>query len=166
MDDAAPGAAVRRAALTMRTLPFLLASVVLTGCTPAGPDPEEADVSRRVRNRFFLREDAAVTRQEPGPHAGTGQTTAYRYFNEVSDARVIFRKRALHPGASIGMHVLSHDEVYYVLSGRGELRVDDERAEVGPGSAVFMHEGADVGIRQLGAEDLVIIIAYPPADAH
>lgn len=79
---------------------------------------------------------------------------------------MIFRKRALHKGASIGMHVLTHDEVYYVVSGRGELRVDDTKREVGPNTAVFMHAGADVGIRQLGAEDLVVIVSYPPATAH
>jgi hypothetical protein len=43
------------------------------------------------------------------------------------------------------------------------LTVDDSKVEVGPNSATFMHEGADVGIRQLGAEDLVLIVAYPPA---
>ena len=49
-----------------------------------------------VRNRFFLNEDAQVQRSEPGPHEGTGATTAYRYFDDVPDAGVIFRKRALH----------------------------------------------------------------------
>ena len=127
---------------------------------------QETQDSRHVRNRFFLKYDAQVKRTEPGPHEGTGTTTAYRYFDDVPDARVIFRKRALHKGASIGMHVLEHDEVYYVVSGRGELRVDDRKVEVGPDSAVFMHEGADVGIRQLGDADLVVIVAYPPADAH
>jgi hypothetical protein len=28
---------------------------------------------------------------------------------------------------------------------------------------VFMHEGADVGIWQDGDEELVLIVAYPPA---
>ena len=143
---------------------LLLVCAWLSACS--GGTGSDVDASRHVRNRYFLREDAAVTKTEPGPHEGTGQTTAYRYFDDVPDARVIFRKRALHPGASIGMHVLSHDEVYYIVSGRGELSVDDSRVEVGPNSAVFLHEGADVGIRQLGEEDLVIIVAYPPADAH
>lgn len=139
--------------------------LVLAACAPEAPTPPSAqpEASRHVRNRFFYREDSAVTREEPGPHEGTGTTTAYRYFDDVTDAKVIFRKRALHPGASIGMHVLSHDEVYYVVSGRGELKVDDTTVEVGPGSATFMHEGADVGIRQVGDEDLVVIVAYPPA---
>lgn len=121
-----------------------------------------AEPSRHVRNRFFLRRDAEVTRVEPGPHEGTGKTTAHRYFDDVPDARVIFRKRALHKGASIGMHVLTHDEVYYIVSGRGLLTVDDTQREVGPETAIFMHEGADVGIEQLGDEDLVLIVSYPP----
>jgi mannose-6-phosphate isomerase-like protein (cupin superfamily) len=120
--------------------------------------------SRHVRNRFFLKQDGDVMRVEPGPHEGTGKTTAYRYFDDVPDARVIFRKRALHRGASIGMHVLAHDEVYYIVSGRGVLKVDDTEREVGPNTAIFMHEGADVGIRQIGDEDLVLIVAYPPAE--
>ncbi|HEY6644975.1 cupin domain-containing protein [Povalibacter sp.] len=145
---------------------LILATVafgLLTACSGDSPQPASAEASRHVRNRYFLREDAAVTREEPGPHEGAGTTTAYRYFDDVADAKVIFRKRALHPGSSIGMHVLTHDEVYYVVSGRGELSVDDTKVDVGPNSATFMHEGADVGIRQIGDEDLVLIIAYPPA---
>jgi len=125
-----------------------------------------ADASRHVRNRFFVRTDAESKRVEPAPHEGTGTTTAYRYFDDVKDARVIFRKRALPKGASIGMHVLTHDEVYYVVSGRGEVTVDDTKRQVGPDTAIFMHEGADVGIRQSGEQDLVLIVSYPPADAH
>jgi mannose-6-phosphate isomerase-like protein (cupin superfamily) len=125
-----------------------------------------AEQSRHVRNRFFVRTDSQSAKVEPAPHAGTGTTTAYRYFDDVTDARVIFRKRALPKGASIGMHVLSHDEVYYIVRGRGELTVDDTKRQVGPDTAIFMHEGADVGIRQIGNEDLVLIVSYPPPTAH
>ena len=123
-----------------------------------------AETTRHVRNRFFVKTDAQSAHTESGPHEGAGTTTAYRYFDEVKDARVIFRKRALHAGASIGMHVLTHDEIYYIVSGHGELKVDDTRREVGADTAVFMHEGADVGIRQLGEQDLVVIVSYPPAN--
>ena len=123
------------------------------------------EASRHVRNRFWVREDAAVTKVEPAPHDGRGNSTAYRYFDDVPDQRVIFRKRALHKGSAIGMHVLTHDEVYYVVSGRGRLRVDDRQVEVGPNTAVFMHEGADVGIWQEGDDELVLIISYPPSSS-
>jgi mannose-6-phosphate isomerase-like protein (cupin superfamily) len=132
------------------------------GCARSS-DPEAAEVSRHVRNRFFVREDAAVAKVEAAPHGNLGDSTAYRYFDDVTDARVIFRKRALHKGSGIGMHMLEHDEVYYVVSGRGRLRVDDREVKVGPNTAVFMHEGADVGIWQEGDDELVVIVAYPPA---
>jgi mannose-6-phosphate isomerase-like protein (cupin superfamily) len=132
------------------------------GCARSS-DPEAAEVSRHVRNRFFVREDAAVAKVEAAPHGNLGDSTAYRYFDDVTDARVIFRKRALHKGSGIGMHMLEHDEVYYVVSGRGRLRVDDREVKVGPNTAAFMHEGADVGIWQEGDDELVLIVAYPPA---
>lgn len=101
--------------------------------------------------------------EEPAPHGGVGKTTAYRYFDEVKDAGVIFRKRALHPGSANGLNVLKHDEVFYVLSGRGELEVDGERLALEPGTAVFIYQGAAIRLQQLGADELVVIIAYPPA---
>jgi mannose-6-phosphate isomerase-like protein (cupin superfamily) len=103
---------------------------------------------------------------EPAPHQGVGNTTAYRYFDELKDAGVIFRKRALHPGSANGLNVLKHDEVFYVLSGRGELDVDGTLLTLEPGVAVFIYRGAGIRLRQTGAEDLVVIIAYPPAGAH
>ena len=38
---------------------------------------------RHVRNRFCVREDAAVAKVEPAPHDGGGESTAYRYFDDV-----------------------------------------------------------------------------------
>jgi mannose-6-phosphate isomerase-like protein (cupin superfamily) len=141
------------------TVALAIAVVLGTGLVLA------AEQGRHIRNRFFLKHDREVMKVEAGPHDGAGKTTAYRYFDDVKDARVIFRKRALHKGASIGMHVLTHDEVYYVVSGKGELTVDDTTREVSSDTAVFMHEGAAVGIRQVGDADLVVIVSYPPA-AH
>jgi mannose-6-phosphate isomerase-like protein (cupin superfamily) len=145
----------------MRKLAIVGLATALVSAACAQPEVKDAPY---VRNRFFVRNDAEVARVETPPHQGAGQSTAYRYFDDVSDAKLIFRKRALHRGASIGMHALKHDEVYYVVSGAGEVRVDDRRVEVGPGAAIFMYEGADVGIWQKGEEDLVLIIAYPPAE--
>ena len=69
--------------------------------------------------------------------------------------------RVLHRGAAIGLHVLSHDEVYYVLSGQGDVTSDAVTKRVGPGGAAYLYSGANVGIAQVGDEDLVLIISYP-----
>ena len=71
-----------------------------------------------------------------------------------------FRKRALHKGAAIGAHAIDHDEVYYVLSGQGEVEADGVKAPLTPGMAAYLRTGQKVGIRNLGAEPLVLIISY------
>ena len=69
-------------------------AVLATIACARSPEPQsQAPVaSRHVRNRFWVREDAAVTKVEPAPHDGGGDSTAYRYFDDVPDQRVIFRE--------------------------------------------------------------------------
>lgn len=108
-------------------------------------------------------DERQVVRQEPPPHGNIGMSTAFRISDAVPNRTMEFRKRALHVGAAIGEHVIDHDEVYYVLSGKGEVVSDGEKAQLTPGMATYLYSGAKVGIRQLGAEPLVIIISYPVA---
>jgi mannose-6-phosphate isomerase-like protein (cupin superfamily) len=106
-------------------------------------------------------DEAAVISQEPPPHGAIGMSTAYRISDAIPSRTMEFRKRALHPGAAIGKHVIAHDEVYYVLSGEGEVASDGQTALLKAGMAAYLYSGANVGIRQLGQESLVLIISYP-----
>jgi mannose-6-phosphate isomerase-like protein (cupin superfamily)/lysophospholipase L1-like esterase len=98
---------------------------------------------------------------QPGPHGGAGETTAYPFFADAPGLNFIFRKRVLHAGAGIGLHQHDHDEIYYVISGRGIYTLDGREHEVGPGHALLVRTGSTHGIRQVGAADLELIIAYP-----
>ena len=110
----------------------------------------------------LVERDADVAKREPGTHNGGGETIGYSFFTKASDPALIFRKRALHPGSGIGLHKQEVDEVYYVLSGSGELTLDGEKRAIGPGTAILTRPGSTHSLKQVGAEDLVIIIAYPP----
>ena len=66
----------------------------------------------------------------------------------------------LKPGSGIGYHEQKEDEVYIVLSGKGVMTLDDKPTEVGPGTAILTRPGSSHGLKQVGNEDLVIIIAY------
>jgi mannose-6-phosphate isomerase-like protein (cupin superfamily) len=90
-------------------------------------------------------------------------STAFRISDAVPNRTMEFRKRALHVGAAIGEHVIEHDEVYYVLSGEGEVVSDGKTARLKSGFAAYLYSGAKVGIRQLSKAPLVLIIAYPVA---
>ncbi|MGJ4802724.1 GDSL-type esterase/lipase family protein [Luteimonas sp. SDU82] len=105
--------------------------------------------------------DIAVV--QPGPHGGQGSTTAYPFFADATGFDLVFRKRALHPGATIGAHVNDKDEIYYVLSGRGELTLNGAVREVGAGDAILTRNGDSHALRQLGDEDLVIFIVFDEA---
>ena len=101
--------------------------------------------------------------QQPGPHEGEGTTTAYPFFADATGFDLVFRKRALHPGATIGAHVNDKDEIYYVLSGRGALTLNGATREVGPGDAILTRNGDSHALRQLGDDDLVIFIVFDEA---
>jgi mannose-6-phosphate isomerase-like protein (cupin superfamily) len=103
-----------------------------------------------------------VVRQEAPPHGAIGMSTAYRISDVVPQPRTMeFRKRVLHKGAVIGLHPIAHDEVYYVLSGEGEVTSDGVSQRLRPGMAAYLYNGAVVGIRQIGRKPLSLIISYP-----
>jgi mannose-6-phosphate isomerase-like protein (cupin superfamily) len=101
--------------------------------------------------------------REPPPHHGTGMSSAWRISDRVPNRNMEFRKRALDPGATIGLHVLRHDEVYYVVAGTGIVTSDGVQKPLSAGMAAYLYRGANVGIAQTGVEPLVLIISYPVA---
>ena len=112
------------------------------------------------RGGFIVEHDADVRRTEPGTHNGGGETVGYPFFAKAPKLALVFRKRALKKGSGIGYHLQHEDEIYYVLSGRGMMTVDDKSFEVGPGAAVLTRPGSSHGLKQIGDEDLVILINY------
>jgi mannose-6-phosphate isomerase-like protein (cupin superfamily) len=109
---------------------------------------------------FILERDADVARNEPGTHNGGGETIGYSFFAKAPNLRLVFRKRTLKPGSGIGYHEQKEDEIYYVLSGRGVMTIDGKSFDVTPGDAVLTRPGSSHGLKQAGAEDLVIMINY------
>lgn len=60
-------------------------------------------------------------------------------------------------------HSLATSEVYYILSGRGEMHIDQEVQPVEPGDAVYIPPNAKQFIRNLDEEPLVFICIVDPA---
>lgn len=106
-------------------------------------------------------DEREVMRREPVPHGAIGMSTAYRISDAAPGRSMEFRKRVLDVGAAIGPHPIDHDEVYYVLSGQGEVASDNATRKLTPGMAAYLYKGAIVGIKQIGDEPLALIISYP-----
>jgi mannose-6-phosphate isomerase-like protein (cupin superfamily) len=67
------------------------------------------------------------------------------------------------PGWKSRRHRLKTDEVYYILSGRGRMHVDEESAEVGPGDALEIPPGSVQWIENIGPDELSFLCIVDPA---
>ena len=76
-----------------------------------------------------------------------------------------FEHNSLQPGGVIGEHVHTRtEEIYFVVSGRGEMTFDGETFEVEPGDLIMTPLNGRHGIRNLGDEPLEFVVAeaLPP----
>jgi mannose-6-phosphate isomerase-like protein (cupin superfamily) len=135
-------------------------SVVLVVAIMAASWSQASAVPQVKPGGYILERDADVAKNEPGTHNGGGETIGYSFFAKAPGLKLVFRKRALKPGAGIGYHEQKEDEIYYVLSGRGVMTIDGKSFEVTPGTAVLTRPGSSHGLKQSGDEDLVILINY------
>ena len=63
------------------------------------------------------------------------------------------------PGTSIGLHAHTKDEeLYIILSGSGEMSVDDVRRPVGPGDICLTREGHRHALYNTGKEDMHLYV--------
>ena len=113
-----------------------------------------------AKGGYIIQRDADIQKAEPGTHNGGGQTIGYSFFDQTPGMHFVFRKRLFKPGSGVCYHEQHEDEVYYVLSGHGVMTLDDKPIEIGPGTAVLTRPGSSHGLKQTGAEDLVVLISY------
>jgi len=69
----------------------------------------------------------------------------------------------LAPGESSTRHSLKTSEVYFILTGKGLMHIDDEQREVAPGAAVYIPPNALQHIKNTGSEPLVFLCIVDPA---
>ena len=68
------------------------------------------------------------------------------------------------PGtASLEHYHTEAEEVYFVLSGRGGIRVEGETRSIGPGDVVVIVPGERHKVWQEGEGDLVLLVSCAPA---
>ncbi len=69
----------------------------------------------------------------------------------------------LEPGKTIEDHIDPYEEIYFILSGKGMMRVDDQVKEVKPGDAVWLPKGVSHGLQNhTGAPCQILVAAATP----
>jgi len=69
----------------------------------------------------------------------------------------------LKPGKISYPHALKTSEVYFILSGQGEMHIDDESSLVTVGDTIYIPPHAKQYIKNIGTEDLKFICIVDPA---
>jgi mannose-6-phosphate isomerase-like protein (cupin superfamily) len=94
---------------------------------------------------------------------------------ERAQAGKLYREFLRVPSLSVGLYVLpaggtdpqkphKEDEVYYVVRGRGRMRVADEEQVVKAGSVIFVAARVDHCFFEV-SEELEVLVFFAPAES-
>lgn len=101
------------------------------------------------------------------PEFIAGDGTRLRELLHPDKQDIALRYSLAHAIVPVGQvsvpHALTTSEVYYILSGVGEMHINDETQRVEPGDAVYIPPNARQFIRNVGEEPLVFICMVDPA---
>lgn len=96
-----------------------------------------------------------------------GDNTQLRELLHPDKQPIALRYSLAHAVVPVGQtsidHSLTTSEVYYILSGQGEMHINDEVQAVGPGDAIYIPSNARQFIHNIGQEPLVFICIVDPA---
>ena len=96
-----------------------------------------------------------------------GDSTYLRELLHPDKQPLALRYSLAHATLPVGQtslpHSLKTSEVYYILSGSGEMHIDGETQMVEPGDAVYIPPNARQFIYNCGSEPLVFICIVDPA---
>lgn len=101
------------------------------------------------------------------PEFEAGDGTVLRELLHPDKQAIALRYSLAHAIVPVGQtslpHALKTSEVYYILSGQGEMHIDSEHQVVEPGDAVYIPPNARQFIHNSGTEPLVFICLVDPA---
>lgn len=101
------------------------------------------------------------------PEFTAGDGTLLRELLHPDKQAIALRYSLAHAIVPVGQtslpHALTTSEVYYILSGQGEMHINDECRSVEPGDTVYIPPNAKQFIHNNGTEPLVFICLVDPA---
>lgn len=116
--------------------------------------------AKKLIGAYIFEHEDDIGIKQSAPHKGGGETIGYNFFSKAEDLKLVFKKRVLKPGSAIGYHPQKEDEIYYIISGTGEMQMNGKVFPVKAGDAILTRPGSSHGLKQTGSDDLTIIINY------
>jgi mannose-6-phosphate isomerase-like protein (cupin superfamily) len=101
------------------------------------------------------------------PEFIAGDSTLLRELLHPDKQQLELRYSLAHATLPVGetsqLHSLKTSEVYYILTGKGEMHINQETQIVEPGDAVYIPPNAQQFIHNCGDEPLIFICIVDPA---
>jgi len=101
------------------------------------------------------------------PEFTAGDGCALRELLHAGKGKFAFRYSLAHavvqPGQTTARHALRTSEVYYILEGRGRMRIGADSGEVAAGDAIDIPPDAEQCISNTGEGPLVFLCIVDPA---
>ena len=84
--------------------------------------------------------------------------------NDAVDTNLSIAHAVLEPGKSSLPHIINKSiEIYYILDGKGEMHIDQEKQVVTKGQAIYIPSNARQWIKNIGDSNLKFLcIVSPP----
>lgn len=79
------------------------------------------------------------------------------------DLRYSLAHAVVPPGQTSKPHALKTSEVYYILTGIGEMHINADSQQVEPGDAIYIPPNATQFIRNISSEPLIFLCIVDPA---
>lgn len=108
--------------------------------------------NRRARMRLFETPDVLKRRRESGE----------LYLEFLTASTMSVGVYELAAGSTDPQQPHTEDEIYYVLDGKGRIRVGDDDSEVKPGSVIFVAAEQPHKFHSI-TEDLRLLVVFAPA---
>jgi len=102
---------------------------------------------------------STVTMRREVAHDGIGEIGTVRV-ESSGDGLEFIDLTSIPPGATVGIHrhALDNEEIYVIISGEGEMTVEQETFPVGPGDVIVNDPGGEHGLRNVGAQELRMVV--------
>ncbi len=97
---------------------------------------------------------------------GTMIRQIFHPHNTLNGIRYSISHSKLKPGKKSKLHKMKTSEVYYILQGEGNLKIDDENFKVSKDQAIYISPNSKQCIENTGKDDLKFLCIVDPAWKH
>lgn len=130
--------------------------ILLGGLMAASPAFAQAQAQAPV-----LIDGKAIAVEGAPPHGEHGRAITRGYTDQVEDAAFVVRERTFLPGSRLGDHLLTHDQIFYLLDGHADMQIEGVVRNLGPGDMVYAYDRSFIQLRPHGDRPARFLMVWP-----